>query len=201
MRALPVVLFGALAVVAGIMAIEAGPAAQSDPERPAPELGTVARTGRHGRVLHRHAASRVGRGQEHPVEGGDPGSWACDAGGVEPVHADGLVFLTSGFQGNDLKAIRLNGARGNLDGTPHVVWSLDRDTPYMASPVIVDGTLYFLKTNSGILSAFDANTGRPHYQNQRLEGVPMSSLRRRLPAVASTSPVAKARPSSSAAGA
>jgi outer membrane protein assembly factor BamB len=89
-----------------------------------------------------------------------------------PVHADGLVFLMSGFQGNDLKAIRVSDARGNIDGTPHIVWSLERDTPYVPSPVVVDGTLYFLKTNSGILSAFDAKTGTPHYQNQRLEGVP-----------------------------
>ncbi len=89
-----------------------------------------------------------------------------------PVHGDGLVFLMSGFQGNDLKAIRVADARGNLDGTPHVVWSLDRDTPYVPSPVLVDGILYFLKTNSGILSAFDARRGTPHYQNQRLDGVP-----------------------------
>jgi outer membrane protein assembly factor BamB len=89
-----------------------------------------------------------------------------------PVYSDGLVFLMSGFQGNDLKAIRVAQARGNIDGTPHVVWTLDRDTPYVPSPVIVDGTLYFLKTNSGILSAFDARTGKPHYQNQRLEDVP-----------------------------
>ncbi|MEQ1912173.1 MAG: PQQ-binding-like beta-propeller repeat protein, partial [Vicinamibacterales bacterium] len=89
-----------------------------------------------------------------------------------PVHADGMVFLMSGFQGNDLKAIRVSDARGNIDGTPHIVWSLERDTPYVPSPVVVDGTLYFLKTNSGILSAFDAKTGKPHYQNQRLEGVP-----------------------------
>lgn len=89
-----------------------------------------------------------------------------------PVYADGLVFLMSGFQGNDLKAIRVADARGNLDGTPHVVWSLDRDTPYVPSPVLVGGILYFLKTNSGILSAFDAKTGTPHYQNQRLDGVP-----------------------------
>jgi len=32
--------------------------------------------------------------------------------------------------------------------------------------------LYFLKTNSGILSAFDVKSGKPHYQNQRLDGVP-----------------------------
>lgn len=89
-----------------------------------------------------------------------------------PVHADGLVFLMSGFQGNDLRAVRVADAKGNIDGTSAVVWSLDRDTPYVPSPIIIDGILYFLKTNSGILSAFDARTGKPHYQNQRLDGVP-----------------------------
>jgi outer membrane protein assembly factor BamB len=89
-----------------------------------------------------------------------------------PVYGDGLVFLMSGFQGNDLKAIRVADARGNIDGTSAVVWSLDRDTPYVPSPVLTDGVLYFLKTNSGILSAFDAKTGKPHFQNQRLDGVP-----------------------------
>jgi outer membrane protein assembly factor BamB len=89
-----------------------------------------------------------------------------------PVYGDGLVFLMSGFRGNDLKAIRVADARGNIDGTAAIVWTLDRDTPYVPSPVLVDGILYFLKTNSGILSAFDAATGTPHYQNQRLDGVP-----------------------------
>jgi outer membrane protein assembly factor BamB len=89
-----------------------------------------------------------------------------------PVHADGLVFLMSGFRGNDLKAIRVADARGNIDGTPAIAWTFDRDTPYVPSPVLVDGILYFLKSNNGILSAFDARTGKPHYQNQRLDGVP-----------------------------
>ena len=89
-----------------------------------------------------------------------------------PVHGDGMVFLMSGFQGNDLKAIRVADAKGNIDGTSAVVWTLDRDTPYVPSPVLTDGILYFLKTNSGILSAFDARSGKPHFQNQRLDGVP-----------------------------
>lgn len=89
-----------------------------------------------------------------------------------PVHADGLVFLMSGFQGNDLKAVRIAEARGNIDGSSALAWTLDRDTPYVPSPVVADGILYFLKTNSGLLSAFDARSGKPHYQNQRLEGVP-----------------------------
>ena len=42
----------------------------------------------------------------------------------------------------------------------------------MPSPVLVDGVLYFLKSNNGIISALDAKTGKPHYQNQRLDGVP-----------------------------
>jgi len=89
-----------------------------------------------------------------------------------PVYGDGLAFLMSGFRGNDLKAIRLADAKGNIDGTEAIVWSFDRDTPYVPSPLLVDGILYFLKSNSGILSAFDARTGTPHYQNQRLTAVP-----------------------------
>jgi outer membrane protein assembly factor BamB len=89
-----------------------------------------------------------------------------------PVFGDGMVFVTSGFQGNNLKAIRLAGAKGDVTGTDAIVWSLDRDTPYVPSPLLYDGILYLLKTNSGILSAFDAATGKPHYQLQRLEGLP-----------------------------
>ena len=53
-----------------------------------------------------------------------------------------------------------------------MAWSFDRDTPYVPSPIIADGILYFLKTNNGILSAFDPKSGKPHYQNQRLDGLP-----------------------------
>ncbi len=89
-----------------------------------------------------------------------------------PVAADGMVFATSGFQGNSLKAIRIDGARGDITGSPSIVWTLDRDTPYVPSPILYDGILYILKTNNGILSAFDAKSGKPHYQGQRLAGVP-----------------------------
>jgi outer membrane protein assembly factor BamB len=89
-----------------------------------------------------------------------------------PVFHDGLVILMSGFQGNDLRAVRVADAKGNIDGTAAVAWSFDRDTPYVPSPIVSDGILYFLKTNSGILSAFDAKTGKPIYQNQRLDGLP-----------------------------
>jgi outer membrane protein assembly factor BamB len=89
-----------------------------------------------------------------------------------PVAGDGMVFVTSGFQGNNLKAIRLADARGDITGSNAIVWTLDRDTPYVPSPLLYDGILYLLKTNAGILSVFDAKTGKPHYQLQRLDGLP-----------------------------
>ena len=89
-----------------------------------------------------------------------------------PVAEDGIAYLMSGFRGNDLKAIRVAGASGNIDDTDAILWTLNRDTPYVPSPVLYDGILYFLKSNSGILSAFDAQSGTPHYTLQRLDGVP-----------------------------
>ena len=89
-----------------------------------------------------------------------------------PVHADGIVYVTSGYRGNNLQAIRLADARGDIAGTGAIVWQLDRDTPYVPSPLLYDDTLYVLKSNDGILSAFDPLTGEPHYALQRLQGVP-----------------------------
>ncbi len=80
-----------------------------------------------------------------------------------PVYADGIVYLMSGFRGNAIKAIRLADAKGDVTGTSAVVWEYAQDTPYVPSPLLYDGILYFLKSNNGILSAFDAKTGKPHY--------------------------------------
>ena len=90
-----------------------------------------------------------------------------------PVFGDGMVFATAGFQGNNLKAIRIEGAKGDITGTPHIVWEINRDTPYVPSPILYDGILYILRSNNGILSAFDAKTGKAHYSGpQRLNAIP-----------------------------
>ena len=98
----------------------------------------------------------------------------------------------SGFRGNDLKAIRVADAKGNIDGTSAIVWTLDRDTPYVPSPVLVDGVLYFLKSNNGILSALDAKTGKPHYRISGSTACRTSSRLRWPRRDASISPAAKA---------
>jgi len=89
-----------------------------------------------------------------------------------PVTDGSFAYLMSGFRGNSLKAIRLADAKGDITGTPAVAWTLDRDTPYVPSPLLYDGILYFLKANNGLLTALDAKTGQPHYQAARIDAVP-----------------------------
>lgn len=88
-----------------------------------------------------------------------------------PVHSNGLVFVMSGFRGSALQAIRLAEARGHINDTPAILWQHDRDTPYVPSPLLYDDNLYFLKVNTAILSCFNARTGEPNYEPQRLEGL------------------------------
>jgi outer membrane protein assembly factor BamB len=89
-----------------------------------------------------------------------------------PVHAAGLVFLTSGFRGNALLAVKLDAAKGDIQASPAIAWKLDRDTPYVPSPLLYGDELYILKGNNGLLSCLDARTGERLYGPERLEGVP-----------------------------
>ena len=88
-----------------------------------------------------------------------------------PVAADGVVYLMSGFRGSDLKAVRLAEAMGDISSSGAIVWEHGRDTPYVPSPLLYENTLYFLKSNDGILSAFDTKTGEAYYGPKRLQGV------------------------------
>jgi hypothetical protein len=88
-----------------------------------------------------------------------------------PVAANGMVYVTSGFRGNALQAIRLAGARGDITDADAIVWKYDKDTPYVPSPLLYSNTLYFLKHNQGILSCFNVETGEAYYGPQRLDGI------------------------------
>ena len=80
-------------------------------------------------------------------------------------HQD-LVLVMSGFRNPQLMAIRL-GREGDLAGTDAIVWRMDRGLSYTASPVLLDGKLYFI-TDTAMVSAVDVMTGQPVYQQVRL---------------------------------
>ncbi|MGO8700121.1 MAG: PQQ-binding-like beta-propeller repeat protein [Limisphaerales bacterium] len=100
--------------------------------------------------------------------------WSCagqTANAIpSPVASDGVVYLTSGFRGNALQAIRL-GREGDLTGTDAIIWSHAKNTPYVPSPLLTGNLLYLVSGNDAILSCFDPKTGQPYFEHERLEAI------------------------------
>jgi outer membrane protein assembly factor BamB len=88
-----------------------------------------------------------------------------------PVYVDGIIYVASGFRGAAMMAIRPEGAKGDITNSKAVVWRANVDTPYTPSVVVYKGLIYYLKTNSGILSCRDAKTGKLVYGPVRLPGI------------------------------
>jgi len=61
------------------------------------------------------------------------------------------------------------GGRGNISQT-HVAWKATRGLPYVASPLLYEGRIYCIK-NGGMISSFDAKTGKPYYLQERMDAV------------------------------
>jgi outer membrane protein assembly factor BamB len=101
--------------------------------------------------------------------------WEC--GGLSsnivasPVSADGMVFAGSSYDKRALLAIRLDGAAGDITDTDRIAWNRFRGTPYVPSPLLYDGNLYFLSHYQGILSRVDARTGEDRPGPLRLDGI------------------------------
>jgi outer membrane protein assembly factor BamB len=108
----------------------------------------------------------------------DPASgklnWEC--GGLtrnvipSPVADGDRVYCMSGFQGNSLLAIRL-GRSGDLTGTDAIAWTHKKSTPYVPSPLLYNGKLYFFAINNAVLSCLDAKTGQVVFDAERIEGL------------------------------
>ncbi len=101
--------------------------------------------------------------------------WEC--GGLSanivasPVAGGGMVYVGSSYDTRAMLAIRLDGARGDVTGTDQVVWSRTRGTPYVPSPLLYGGWLYFLHHYQGILSRVDAKTGEERVGPFRLGAI------------------------------
>ena len=100
--------------------------------------------------------------------------WQCSGQTVRPVasavSADGLVLIGSGFRGSFLGCFDLTG-NGNLQSSPHVHWTVSRNTPDIASPLLNDGKIWFYKGKTGLLTCLDIHDGTPVYEQKRIEGV------------------------------
>jgi outer membrane protein assembly factor BamB len=91
-----------------------------------------------------------------------------------PFFAQGLIFLASGYRPiQPVYAVR-PGARGDIslkegeESNAHVAWSKQRGGPYLPTPIAYGEHLYCC-SNGGILTCFEAKTGKQMYQ-ERLGG-------------------------------
>lgn len=88
-----------------------------------------------------------------------------------PVHKNGVVYLTSGFRGNMFQAVRLSGASGDLEGSEHVLWTYDRDTPYVPSALLYGDQVYFIKSLDNILTSLALEDGEILFNQVRIDGL------------------------------
>ena len=83
-----------------------------------------------------------------------------------PVVSNDLVVLTSGYPKKIALALK-GGGSGDVTGTPQLVWSYDKGTAYVPSPILYGDYLY-LMTGNGSISCLDAKTGKVQYEGARV---------------------------------
>ena len=87
-----------------------------------------------------------------------------------PVAEDGVVYCMTGYQGSALLALPLS-AKGDITGSDSILWTKKRGTPYVPSPLLYDGRLYFTQSNQNLLSCLDAKDGSEIINRERLPGM------------------------------
>ena len=101
--------------------------------------------------------------------------WQC--GGMTtnviptPLEFGETVICMSGHRGSAAVAVRLD-SRGDVTDDPRqIVWRLQRDTPYVPSPILYGDLLYFTKSNTPILTCVEPSTGKVLTDGVRLPGI------------------------------
>lgn len=98
--------------------------------------------------------------------------WKC--GGLSrnvcatPVAAKGIAVVTNSYDWQKMLAIRLSDAAGDITDSDAVLWSRDKHTPYVPSPLLYDNRLYFTAHLRGVLSSVNLETGKTVFGPVRL---------------------------------
>jgi outer membrane protein assembly factor BamB len=97
--------------------------------------------------------------------------WQCSGltGNVTPCPViDGdYVICMSGYQGYAAMAIPLT-ETGDISGSEKILWKRDRGTPYIPSPLLYDGLLFYNQSNQSILTCVDSKTGEIIFGPERI---------------------------------
>jgi outer membrane protein assembly factor BamB len=88
--------------------------------------------------------------------------WECGGQATNPIACpvrvgDNVVCMT-GYRGYAIYAIPLD-SLGDVTDSDTIAWHRTDAAPYVASPTLYKGRLYFTKSREGIISSIDAATG------------------------------------------
>lgn len=75
-----------------------------------------------------------------------------------PVRFEDNVIVMTGYRGYAIYSIPLN-SHGDITDSETITWIEEDAAPYVPSPVLYQGQLYFFKANNGVLVSRDAKTG------------------------------------------
>lgn len=97
--------------------------------------------------------------------------WECGGLGSNPIACpvvyEGLAIAMSGHHDPAGIAVPLS-ARGDVTESDSIAWQIEEKTPYVSTPLLYDGTLYFVKSRNAVMSSVDAKTGQPIINQKRL---------------------------------
>ena len=82
---------------------------------------------------------------------------------LRPVVANGLVFISSGYDRPEFYAVRIDGS-GDVTES-HLAWNMKKAAPLNPSPLVVGEELYLVSDN-GIATCVDAVTGEERWQER-----------------------------------
>jgi outer membrane protein assembly factor BamB len=83
-----------------------------------------------------------------------------------PVVGKDVVVITSGYPAKKAIAIKPGGS-GDITGTDRVLWTYDKGTAYVPSPILY-GDYVYLVTDKGLMTCLDAKTGAVKYEGGRV---------------------------------
>lgn len=100
--------------------------------------------------------------------------WECGGQASNPIpspvrYEDNVICMT-GYRGYSIYSIPL-GSSGDITDTDKPAWKGGDAAPYVPSPVLYDGQLYYLKANNGVLVSRRADTGEVVIPETRLPNI------------------------------
>lgn len=100
--------------------------------------------------------------------------WECggQAGNPipSPVRFEDNVIVMTGYRGYAIYSIPLS-AEGDITDSDVITWIEEDAAPYVPSPVLYKGQLYFVKSNNGVLVSREAKTGELVIDQTRLPNI------------------------------